>query len=534
VAAASQTPSATATLPAVFEDFQSPTWFQNWYPSGWAWQPAPGRADSGLLADKLPGVLRSRSFILQHPNIHFHVQGSGRLRVTIDGYMMNEFSGLLFGGLIQKVEAHGKPRWITISGALKKYLGQRAHIELIDDGPGSLIVDRIVTSDQPAPANFDAGWAASAPRSPDSEKILAEMSRLNAALPDHLDQATALADGSGVDEHVFIRGSHKSPGDLVPRRFLEALASNKPGAATSVAGPGSGRLQLAQQIIDPANPLTARVIVNRLWHHLLGRGIAPTVDNLGVLGLRPTHPELLDHLATRFTSSGGSIKRMIRTIMLSRTYQMSSAPDASASGADPANDLFHHMNVKRLEGEIIRDELLALSGRLDPKPFGPSVPIYLTPFMDGRGRPKESGPMDGNGRRSIYIEVRRNFLSPMFLAFDTPQPVQTIGRRTVSNVPAQALILMNDPLIIQLADQWAQRELAFSPPPVAAKPGPATPVAGPGSVDHHLTHLYLTAFSRPPTADEITRAKNFLDATSQNWTDLCHVLINTKEFIFIY
>ncbi len=293
---------------------------------------------------------------------------------------------------------------------------------------------------------------------------------------------------------------------------------------------GSGRLQLANEILR--SPLAARVAVNRVWHHLFGRGIVPTVDNFGALGQPPSHPELLDHLATQFVKEGWSQKKLIKSLILSRTYQMSSKPDPAAEVADPDNILWHRMPIKRLEGEVIRDSLLAVSGRLDHKPFGPSVAIHLTPFMQGRGRPGNSGPVDGDGRRSIYISVRRNFLSPMMLAFDTPSPFSTVGRRTISNVPAQALILMNDPLVIEQAKRWADRTLADAS---------QTP-------EQRIESMYLTAFARRPTDREKFEAWSFLssypgsppDAKSdpnraprEAWTDLCHVLFNVKEFIYV-
>ena len=151
---------------------------------------------------------------------------------------------------------------------------------------------------------------------------------------------------------------------------------------------------------------------------------------------------------------------MIRQLVLSRTYRMSSRPSAEAVAADPVNVWLHSMRVRRLQGEAIRDAMLSVSGRLDTAYLGKSVPVYLSPHMIGRGRPK-SGPMDGNGRRTIYIGVRRNFLSSMMLAFDTPQPFSTVGRRTKSNVPAQALILMNDPFVVGQAGLWAKRLLAL-------------------------------------------------------------------------
>src|SRR5262249_31419330 len=144
--------------------------------------------------------------------------------------------------------------------------------------------------------------------------------------------------------------------------------------------------------------------------------------------------------------------------VVSSAYRMSSSSGAG-DRIDPRNLLLHRMRVRRLEGEAIRDALLAVSGRLNRKRYGPSVAVHLNAFQDGGGRPA-SGPLDGDGRRSIYLAVRRNFLSPMLLAFDTPSPFSTVGRRTVSNVPAQSLILMNDPFVHQQARVWARRVLA--------------------------------------------------------------------------
>ena len=268
--------------------------------------------------------------------------------------------------------------------------------------------------------------------------------------------APVMFEGSGVDEVLLVRGSTKTPASPVPRRFLEALAGPQPMSIRS----GSGRRELAEIIASDQNPLTARVIVNRVWHHLFGRGIVPTVDNFGVLGQGPSHPELLDWLAVHFTKDlGWSIKSLVRELMLSRAYQMSSRPDdLRAEQLDPENVLLHRAHLRRLEGEAIRDAMLMVSGRFNAAAGGPSVPVHLTEFMEGRGRP-QGGPLDGDGRRSLYIAVRRNFLPPFMLAFDTPIPFNTMGRRNVSNVPAQALFLMNDPLVVDLSRKWAQRIL---------------------------------------------------------------------------
>jgi hypothetical protein len=335
--------------------------------------------------------------------------------------------------------------------------------------------------------------------------------------------APAIWEGTGVDENVFIRGSPKGVGERVPRRFLEALAG--PGPLTT--GPGSGRLELARSMTDPArNPLIARVLVNRVWHHLFGRGIVASVDNFGVLGEPPTHPELLDFLADRFVRDGWSLKQLIRELVLSSAYRMSTQDDPAAADADPQNLLLHRMRLRRLEGEAIRDAMLAVSGRLDRTAFGPPVPVHLTPFLQGRGRPETSGPLDGDGRRSIYLAVRRNFLNPFLLAFDTPIPFSTVGRRQVSNVPAQALILLNDPFVQEQAARWGDA--------VRAHPGtPAEKIAG----------MYLTAFGRPPTADESAACVEFLSEQGTRygvmandprvWADLAHTLFNAKDFIYL-
>jgi hypothetical protein len=373
-----------------------------------------------------------------------------------------------------------------------------------------------------------------------------EYQRLTAEVRHQSRCAPAMWDGPAQDERLFIRGNHKTLGPVVPRRFLEALGGRRmedraDGSARtdyqSVLRGGSGRLELAQQMTDPArNPFVARVVVNRVWHHLLGRGIVESVDNFGILGKPPTHPELLDYLATSFAADGWSIKRLIRRIVLSRTYGMASASVGSplaerAEQLDPGNLLLHRMNVRRLEAEAIRDAILAVSGRLDRTAFGPSVPVYLTPFMQGRGRPGQSGPVDGAGRRSLYIAIRRNFLSPIMLAFDAPIPFTTMGRRNVSNVPAQALILMNDPFVVEQAGIWAKRVLAVK------EDSPAQRVRA----------MYLAAFSRGPSDLEQSQAIEFLQSQASQyglrdeaslsdhrvWADLAHVLMNVKEFVFV-
>jgi cytochrome c553 len=361
------------------------------------------------------------------------------------------------------------------------------------------------------------------PANDQARAFLIQQSRLQARIRSESRLCVAMIDGSPENEYVFIRGSHKAPGETVPRRFLEALTPNLERRTPNL---GSGRLELARQMTDPAiDPFLPRVLVNRIWHHLFGRGIVASTDNFGFLGERPTHPELLDHLADRFVKEGWSVKKLIRALVLSSAYRMSSQPDESVDRADPDDVLLHRMRMRRLEGEAIRDAMLVVSGRLSDRLYGPPVPVHLTAFQDGRGRPA-SGPADGDGRRSLYLSVRRNFLSPFLLAFDTPSPFSTVGRRTVSNVPAQSLILLNDPFVHGQAQLWARRVLAR-----------------PGSPRERIVRMYESAFTRSPTETEMTACLVFLQhqpaARARGaddpavWTDLAHVLFNVKEFIFL-
>jgi hypothetical protein len=354
------------------------------------------------------------------------------------------------------------------------------------------------------------------------EAIFDEAKRLGPAPPSS-QRGLATADGTALNEHIFIRGNHKKLGEVAPRRFLEVFG----GTQMKLPANGSGRLELARHMVDPfKTPILPRVVVNRLWKHHFGEGIVRSVDDFGVLGQTPSHPELLDYLAAQLVKQNWSIKEMHRMMVLSSTYQMASKADANADEADPENRLLHKMPVRRLEAETIRDAILAVSGRLDRTPFGPSVPPHLTAFMVGRGRPSASGPLDGNGRRSVYLAVRRNFLEPMFLAFDFPTPFSTMGRRSVSNVPAQALTIMNNPFVLQQAELWSKHLRADAK----------------ATSRERMERMYVAALGRPPSTGELTDMLAFLAEQTQTygradearaWRDLCHVLFNTKEFIFV-
>jgi len=335
--------------------------------------------------------------------------------------------------------------------------------------------------------------------------------------------APALLEASGFDEQDLVRGDPRSPAGQVERRFLEALG----GLEGEGPGSGSGRLELARRVTAPDNPLTARVWVNRVWHHLHGAGLVRSVDDLGDMGTRPTHPELLDRLALDFVADGWSTKRLIRRLVLTSTYRQDSAPSAAALEGDPANDWLSHARVARLEGEAVRDAVLAVSGRLDPTVGGESIAIHLTPFLQGRGRPGSSGPVDGAGRRSLYLAVRRNFVVPLLSVFDFPAPISTRGRRSVSNVPAQALALLNSPFVHAEARRFAERALAEEPDDEAAR----------------LTRMYRLAFGRDPSAEERAISAAYLEQEGAArglaresvdlWQDVAHALYNAKEFVWI-
>ncbi len=521
-------------------------------------------ADAGFssvdLSNRYCGSLYSPTFEITHPEILIRISGEGaRVRLVIDGYVMARFNGLLFSGVEHKVDTKGEFQWLRLGGDIHRYLGKHAYLEVMDEGDGWFVIDEVhfaMQRDGAAPAIHvptssrqlaDAlqhdpqpdpvakavmyAWPVLFVRDMLPSSTYENWTTLETAWAEASKDAArpvpvlAITDGTGEDQHIFIRGNHHNPGRVAARSFLEAIS----GPKQTPIDVGSGRRELAQRLLADDNPFPARVAVNRIWHHLFGRGIVSSTDDFGVLGERPSHPDLLDHLATCFKHGGWSVKRLIRKLLLSRTYRMSSTNSTVAGERDSENVLLHRARVRRLQGEVIRDTMLQMAGRLELKQFGPSVPVALTAFMQGRGRPK-SGPLDGNGRRSIYISVNRNFLSPFMLAFDTPVPMTTRGRRTVSNVPAQALIMLNDEFAHQQAHRWAARLLARST-----------------DVKSTITLAWKEALGRIPSESELAavsafahqqaeqHAEFFSDTTigEKAMQDVCHAIMNTKEFIYI-
>ncbi len=260
-----------------------------------------------------------------------------------------------------------------------------------------------------------------------------------------------------ADTTIAIRGSPSQRGEKVPRGFLSAVkvSDQKP-----IDGTRSGRLELAEWITSPENPLTARVQMNRIWQHLFGRGLVATTDNFGVLGKEPTHPELLDHLALQFMEQGWSVKKAIKSIMLSRTYQLSNERHDSGMKIDPNGLYLWRASPRRLEAETIRDSLLAVSGQLDlTRPVGSTV----TALGDQLAR---EIPLDKiqppSNHRSVYLPIVRDYVPEIFDLFDFPSPSLVSGHRSVTNVPSQALYLRNSQFVSDQARHAARRLIAVS------------------------------------------------------------------------
>ena len=517
----------------VFADFESGN-FANWIKTGVAFGDKPvGGAASSLAggSDRFVGSLTSPKFRTSKKRyLHVHVSGTpsdakwkenGPLRLTI----------VTNGHKAQHVVPQGeKPVWKTLILTLERE--RDSYLEIVDRSrEGHIAIESIIFSDSKEPPTTEGVTdIPKAGHSPSVSAQLAELIRQRRELERQIppsEFAMLAHDDQPHNVKVHIRGNHTSLGAEVPRGFLKVVAHGNPRPAPDE----SGRLEMAAWLSSADNPLTARVMVNRIWQHHFGRGIVKTVDNFGAMGERPTHPELLDYLASRFVESGWSIKAMHRLMLLSSTYQMSSTVAYQAAKEDPENKLLSHMPVQRLEGEAIRDTILAVSGTLSSTMFGPSVVPYISKFQDGRGKP-ESGPLDGDGRRSIYIQVRRNFLTPLLLAFDYPLPASAVGARGVSVVPSQALILMNNEFVEQKARELAKLAMAAAP-------------------DSHarLQWLYETAFARRPDSSEEAAVDRFLreqperyvklrtgtpnKVEEQVWTDLAQVIFCSPEFSFV-
>jgi hypothetical protein len=543
----------------------------------------PAGIHSNLLVASDGAVLHSPRFVVETDSIRLLVAGEGQARVRLVVRNFPRDQRLLYPAATLE---NGVPRWITLS--TKYWRGEETHLEIatagdlpvekvdgtrswfsivaVDTGngepptvglPPASIFDFLSANDADitaTPPADDAAVAAvyqQAVRSaiaawrdgtvtdrqirllnalleinalptdiatvPDAAEKVARYRELDSRIP-HPARAPGVIEGTVFDQPLFVRGNHKQPAAPVPRRFLEAI-DPRPFAANE-----SGRRELADRLVAAENPLTPRVFVNRVWHHLFGRGIVATVDNFGQMGDLPSHPELLDFLASQFVtpatvdSSGSparpwSLKSLVRLLATSRAFRLAVQPSESARRIDAANALFSHARLRRLEGESIRDALMAVSGRLDRRPFGPSDP-------------------GGTSRRAIYIGVIRNQPDPFLSAFDPPSTQSTQGRRDESHVPAQALVLMNSPIVKDLAVKRAERLMA------ECRDVP---------VDQRVERLFIEMLGREPTAAERAASLAWIDdlaaqhginaesvaAHAPLWADVVHGLFNTEEFIHV-
>jgi hypothetical protein len=300
-------------------------------------------------------------------------------------------------------------------------------------------------------------------------------------------------------QKIFRRGDPATPGEEVPRRFLECLsAPERPAFPT-----GSGRLDLARAIAAPENPLTARVLVNRVWKIHFGEGLVGTPSDFGTQGDAPTHPDLLDWLAREFIAGGHSVKQLHRLILRSAVYRQSSRNNSpEATRADPENKLLWRARRRRLDFEATWDSLLAAAGRLDLTMGGHPVALTVPPFAR---------------RRAIYGLLSRQELPDLYSAFDFPSPEFHAPSRQETLLPQQALFLMNSPFVQAQATALATR------PDVAAE----------SVSERRVERLYAIVYGRSPTADEASRAVAFAVRSPARWERLAHVLLLSGEFHFV-
>ena len=330
------------------------------------------------------------------------------------------------------------------------------------------------------------------------EKSRQHIAELESQVPEKYPFLHVIADTQNPgNEHVHIRGDSSNLGNEVPRRFLQILCTGEPPAF----GNGSGRLDLARAIASPDNPLTARVLVNRVWMHHFGRGLVPTPSNFGMMGERPSHPSLLDYLAGRFVEGGWSIKSLHREILLTDAYRRSSRQAGAGQQADPDNRLLWRWSRRRLDVESLRDSLLYVAGRLSER----------------SGGPPGSWDSSGNRRRTVYNFVSRRRLDTRLGLFDFPNPNQTSPRRYGTNTPLQGLFFLNSKIMREQAHALAER--------LAVEAG--------DSVEKRIRRGYRLLFGRVPTARELALNRHFVEHADEPWERLAQTWLSSNEFLYV-
>jgi hypothetical protein len=330
---------------------------------------------------------------------------------------------------------------------------------------------------------------------------------------------------------VLVRGNPNTKGEQVTPGFLQVFNAPDPVIPTQPKGAKTSgrRLALANWIASTDNPLAARVMVNRLWQHHFGRGIVRSPNDFGFQGSRPTHPELLDWLASEFVAHGWRMKPLHKLILTSNAYKMSSKASAKALAADPANDLLWRFDMRRLTAEEIRDSILAVSGNLNPKMYGPGVypeiprEVLAGQSMPGRGWGKSS-PAE-QARRSIYVHVKRSLLYPLLESFDLAEADRTTPVRFSTTQPTQALLMINSDFLNKQAALFAER---------LKREAGNNPAA---QVDVALT----LATGRQPSKAEVQRGVDLIQAlqtedglsADASLTCFCLVVLNLNEFVYL-
>ncbi|MDA1052649.1 MAG: DUF1553 domain-containing protein [Planctomycetota bacterium] len=365
--------------------------------------------------------------------------------------------------------------------------------------------------------------------------------------PEHFLRAIAEEPDQVPVTFVFFRGDHEQPQDEVAPSGLSVLETRLTSSLPTNDGslPSTGRrTALAKQLTDPRYPLTARVIVNRLWLHHFGRGIVNSPSDFGVLGDRPTHPELLDWLAAEFIESGWQVKQLHRLIMMSTAYRQSSLRTAQHEAIDPDNQLYARMSIRRLESESVRDALLTVSDKLNRKLFGPPVPVMEDEVgqivigqenLDGERKPGQTVPLHGEEfRRSAYVQVRRSRPLGVLEAFDNPAMTPNCERRNASNVAPQSLLFMNSSLVVEYAEHFATRVFREAGADRAAQ----------------VKLAWQLAFATLPSESEIAAAIEYLQQQEQLFgespnnpkestaellalSSFCQALLSSNRFLYV-
>ena len=534
---------------------------------------------SNLWSDRSAGSLRSPDFQIESDAISLLCRGTDNARARLvienfqgDSLLFDTLNPNLRGNTLQWVTMRIRPQW----------KGLRAHIEFLtrdakpyvgifkdpsnlenSDGRSSFGVAMVITHDaayrppnvvatpKEITGNFDRqrfvsatreslerlasgkaqqvdvrwinalidedllGWNRNLPK--EIIDAIARYNEIDASIPKPRWVPGVVEDRMPIEQAWLPRGDHKNPGSLMARRYLSILQSSE----ESYKEQDSGRLALALEITSPSNPLTARVYVNRVWAWLFGEGLVSSVDNFGKMGQRPSHPELLDRLANDFIQNGWSNKQLIRAIVLSDSWQRSSSPTPSAVEKDPGNIFLSHANLRRAQAESIRDSLFFVAGNLKRPDGGLATRNHYQSVLEPN-KQAPPGPVDGDARRSIYLEVRRNFPDEFLTAFDFPKPIATVGKRYSTNGPMQSLMLLNDPLVVQQARIWSE----------------SIAIQEPDSIKR-IEAMHLRLLGHPMTSAQQKSAIELMQQLRANaseqeaWAAFAHAMLNLKEAWYI-